>query len=384
MRYLTSGESHGSQLTAIIEGVPAGLKLTADMINQELQERQQGYGRGDRMKIERDRVKIVGGVRHGFTLGSPISLVINNKDNANWGQTMAVEPIENLEYEVKEIPRPGHADLVGAIKYGHRDLRNVLERSSARETAIRVAVGAVAKQILKVLEIEVQAHVLQIGSVGINCSQKSIADIRAYLLKSPVRCMDEQASKQMCEAIDQAKAQGDSLGGIVQIIAENVPAGVGSYVHYDRKLDAKLAAAIMSVQSVKGVHFGDALFSSTHSGSEVHDQIQYGAAGFTRKTNHYGGFEGGMTNGMPLVMEALVKPIPTLYQPLDSIHLETKEIKESMIERSDCCVVPAAGVVLEAVVAIELATEILSMFESDQVERLIQSFENYRNAVKGF
>ena len=384
MRYLTSGESHGPQLTAIIEGIPAGLELTAEMINEDLKLRQQGYGRGGRMKIESDRVEILGGVRHGYTLGSPITLVIKNKDNANWNHVMSVEPIEDHQYEIKKVPRPGHADLVGAIKYGHRDLRNILERSSARETAIRVAVGAVAKQLLKALEIQVQGHVQQIGCVGIENTEFLIQEIRTKIMNSPVRCIDELTSKEMCKQIDEAQANGDSLGGIVQILVENVPAGLGSYVHYDRKLDAKLAAAIISVQSVKGVHFGDALFGSTHFGSEVHDQIIYDKDGYTRKTNHYGGFEGGMTNGMPIVMQALIKPIPTLYKPLDSVHIDTQSIEKSMIERSDTCVVPAASVVLEAVVAIEIATEILSNFNANQMSYLIEEMTAYRKNSKRF
>lgn len=383
MRYLTSGESHGPQLTAIIEGIPAGLSLTAEMINKELRIRQQGYGRGDRMKIESDRVEIVSGVRHGMTLGSPITLIIHNKDHKNWGEVMSVEPVKEIDYEIKKVPRPGHADLVGAIKYGHRDLRNVLERSSARETAIRVAVGAVAKQLLKALDIDVLAHVLQIGSEMATTQEMTIEQLRQQVLKSPVRCLNEDSSNRMCQLIDQAKQNGDSLGGIVEVLVENVPAGIGSYVQFDCKLDAKLASAVMSVQSVKGVYFGDAMMASSHFGSKVHDQITY-SNGYQRETNHYGGFEGGMTNGMLLVIHAMIKPIPTLYKPLNSIHIETKEIKESMIERSDTCVVPAAGVVLEAVVATEIASAILEEFQSNQMEQLIESMTQYREYVRNF
>lgn len=381
MRYFTSGESHGPQLTAIIEGIPAGLHLTAEMINEELKVRQGGYGRGDRMKIETDRVDIVSGVRHGITLGSPITLIIKNKDNKNWGQTMSVNPIDEHDYEIKKVPRPGHADLVGAIKYGHRDLRNVLERSSARETAIRVAVGAVAKQVLKALFIEVGAHVLQIGKVSTHVEEVTVEKIKSQAPQSPVRCLDIKASQEMCKEIDEAKSKGDSLGGVVQILVENVPAGIGSYVQFDRKLDAKLASAVMSVQSVKGVYFGEAMMAASHFGSQVHDQITYDH-GYTRQTNHYGGFEGGMTNGMPLVIQAMIKPIPTLYQPLQSIHIETKAVEESMIERSDTCVVPAAGVVLEAVVAIEVLSAILDEFQSNQMSQLIDSMSAYREYVR--
>ena len=383
MRYLSSGESHGPQLTAIIEGVPAGLPLTAEMINQELKIRQQGHGRGDRMKIETDQVQITSGVRHGMTLGSPITLIIHNKDNKNWGQVMAIEPIAECDYEIKKVPRPGHADLVGAMKYGHRDLRNVLERSSARETAIRVAVGAVAKQILKALEIEVISHVLQIGKVKVSSWPSTITSIKEMISDSLVRCVDKETSIQMCQHIDEAKRQGDSVGGIVQVVAENVPVGLGTYVQFDRKLDAKIAAAFMSVQSVKGVYFGEAMMASSEFGSQVHDQIVYENQ-FTRTSNHYGGFEGGMTNGMPVVVHAMIKPIPTLYQPLNSVHIETKEVCESMIERSDSCVVPAAGVVLESVLAYELAKEILEEFQSNQMSTLIENVQQYRQAMERF
>ncbi|MDE5977149.1 MAG: chorismate synthase [Turicibacter sp.] len=383
MRYLTSGESHGPQLTAIIEGVPAGLLLTKEMINEELKLRQLGYGRGDRMKIESDQVQITSGVRHGITLGSPITLVIKNKDNKNWGYVMDIEPIEELDYEIKQVPRPGHADLVGAIKYGHRDLRNVLERSSARETAIRVAVGAVAKQILKALEIDIISHVLQIGNVSVANYPSTISEIKQAISTSLVRCVNPTISEKMCQHIDQAKQQGDSVGGIVQVLAENVPVGLGSYVHFDRKLDAKIAGAFMGVQSVKGVYFGDAVLAASRFGSEVHDQISY-HEGFSRTSNHYGGFEGGMTNGMPIMVQAMIKPIPTLYQPLNSIHIETKEVTESMIERSDSCVVPAAGVVLEAVLAFELAKEIIEEFQSNQMATLIDAVKRHRETVREF
>ncbi len=383
MRYLTAGESHGPMLTAIIEGIPAGLCLTEAMINEQLKRRQGGHGRGGRMKIESDRVQLVSGVRHGVTLGSPLTLLIQNKDNANWGEIMSVHPIDNHDYEVKKVPRPGHADLVGAIKYGHKDLRNVLERSSARETAIRVAVGAVCQVLLKALDISVFSHVIRIGEVHLDEYETDIQTIRAAVESSPVRCQDEVCSTKMCEHIDEAKAAGDSVGGIVEVLAENVPAGLGSYVHFDRKLDAKLSFAMMSVQSVKGVMVGDAMSAATFKGSVVHDQITYDN-GYARLSNTYGGFEGGMTNGMPIVLQALIKPIPTLYQPLNSIHIETKAVEKSMIERSDSCVVPAAGVVLEAVVAIELATTILEQFTSDQLSVLQQDLTNYREYVRTY
>ena len=383
MRYLTAGESHGPQLTAILEGIPAGLFLTEEMVNEQLKRRQGGYGRGGRMKIESDRVQFLSGVRHGVTLGSPITLVIENKDHANWGEIMSVHPMANLTYEIKKVPRPGHADLVGAIKYGHQDLRNVLERSSARETAIRVAVGAICQILLAALEIEIFSHVIQIGEIKLDRYETSINKIKQKVECSTVRCQNETVANTMRMHIDEAKAAGDSLGGIVEVLAENVPAGLGSYVHYDRKLDAKLSAAMMSVQAVKGIFVGDAMASATKRGSQVHDQIAYDE-GYYRLSNTYGGFEGGMTNGMPVVMQAFIKPIPTLYTPLDSVHLNTKTIEKSMIERSDCCIVPAAGVVLEAVMAIELAREILEQFHADQIEELQKQIIQYRDYVRSF
>ena len=363
MRFLMSGESHGKQLTAIIEGVPAGLAVSVDLINDELRKRQSGYGRGSRMKIESDTAQIVSGVRHGLTLGSPITLVIENKDFENHRELMSTEPVAGYEVPAKTVPRPGHTDLVGAMKYNHRDLQNVLERASARDTAIRVAVGALAKQILAELGIEVLAHVAKIGGVV---------------------ALDDQCSHEIRAAIDSAKATGDTLGGEVQIIAQGVPAGLGSYVHYDRKLDAKMAAAIMSVQSVKGVSFGNALQASASLGSTVHDGITHDEEGFNRTSNHYGGFEGGMTNGMPLVIHALAKPIPTLQVPMKSVCLSTHKAKDGMVERSDTCVVHALSVILEAVVATELAKEILTQFNADTLPLLKKDFEAFREYVRKF
>ena len=382
MRYVTAGESHGAQLTAIIEGIPAGLTINSDVINEQLKRRQGGYGRGGRMKIEQDQIQILSGVRHGVTIGSPITLVIQNKDHANWGEVMSASPT-TVSFEQKKVPRPGHADLIGAIKYHHRDLRNVLERSSARETAIRVAVGALCQQLLSELDIKVFSHVIQIGQIKLASYEQDITSIQSKVEQSFVRCQDEQMSSLMCEHIDTAKAKGDSLGGIVEVLAENVPLGLGSYVHYDRKLDAKLSAAFMSVQAVKGVFVGDAQLAATSFGSQVHDQMMYETS-FARKSNTYGGFEGGMTNGMPLVMQAFIKPIPTLYQPLDSVHIDTKQIEKSMIERSDTCIVPAAGVVLEHVMAIELTMALLEEFDANHLSTLKQQVAHYRQEVEAF
>ena len=361
MRYLTAGESHGPQLTAIIEGIPSGLELTASTINAELEKRQRVYGRGGRMKIESDEIQILSGVRHGRTLGSPITLVIQNKDFENHKELMAIEPLSAPFESVKTVPRPGHADLSGAIKYDHRDLQNVLERASARETAIRVAVGAVYKTILKKLDICVEGKIKKIGLKDLD-SLKSLDDI--------------------IQIIDEAKKNGDSLGGIVEVTVIGLPVGIGSYVHYDRKLDAKLAHDILSVQLVKGVRFG-----SSHQllGSMTHDEISFEIdGGFFRKTNRTGGIEGGMSNGMPIVLTVDVKPIPTLYKPLASIDLLTKEKKLSMIERSDTTGVTAIPTILESVVSTTLGIELLKQFTSDTMAQLTQQIENHRHATKIF
>jgi len=384
MRFLMSGESHGKQLTAIIDGVPAGLTISVNEINEDLRQRQSGYGRGGRMKIESDTVQIVSGVRHGQTLGSPITLVIENKDFENHRELMSVEPVAGYDVPTKTVPRPGHADLVGAIKYGHRDLQNVLERSSARDTAIRVAVGSIAKQILSEIGIELLGHVTRIGEVNIEVRNESIANIKAAVESSPVRCLDQTISKNMCALIDEVKIDGDTLGGMAQVIVEGIPAGIGSYVHYDRKLDAKITAAMMSVQTVKGVYFGDAMTASPLRGSASHDGIFRDDDGFSRTSNHYGGFEGGMTNGMPLVATAICKPIPTLYKPLNSVCLSTYEVRDGIVERSDTCAIPALSVILESVIATELAREILDTFHADTMPQLKEGFESFRGDVKNF
>jgi chorismate synthase len=390
MRYLTAGESHGPQLTTIIEGVPSGLALTAEDINKELARRQKGYGRGRRMQIEKDQAKIFSGVRHGQTLGSPITLVIENRDWAHWTKIMGIEPLENgTEEEIKRKitrPRPGHADLNGGIKYGHRDLRNVLERSSARETTARVAAGAVAKKILSELGIKIAGHVLEIGGIKAkNINYTSLEELQHVTEQSPVRCFDSEAEKEMMRKIDEAKENGDSIGGVVEVIVEGVPAGVGSYVHYDRKLDAKIAAAIVSINAFKGVEFGIGFEAARRPGSEVHDEIIWSKdKGYLRKTNNLGGFEGGMTTGMPIVVRGVMKPIPTLYKPLQSVDIETKEPFEASIERSDSCAVPAASVVAEAVVAWEIASAIVDQFGQDRMEVIKENLEKFREYARNF
>ncbi|MCK0472120.1 chorismate synthase [Halalkalibacter sp. APA_J-10(15)] len=390
MRYLTAGESHGPQLTTIIEGIPAQLELIAADINGELARRQGGYGRGRRMQIEKDQVQILSGVRHGKTTGAPIALVVENKDWAHWTKIMGAEPIdEDAEKEVKRKltrPRPGHADLNGAIKYGHRDMRNVLERSSARETTVRVAAGAVAKKLLSTFNIQVGGHVLEIGGVKAEkTAYESVADLKERSEASQVRCLDEDASLRMIEAIDQAKKDGDSIGGIVEVVIENVPIGLGSHVQYDRKLDAKIAAAVMSINAFKGVEIGIGFEAARLPGSQVHDEILWDEDnGYSRRTNRLGGFEGGMTNGMPIVVRGVMKPIPTLYKPLQSVDIDSKEPFAASIERSDSCAVPAAAVVAEAVVAWEVANALLETFGHDQIPTIQENVNRHNEDARTF
>ena len=388
MRYLTAGESHGPQLTTIIEGVPAGLSLLAEEINTELARRQKGYGRGRRMQIEKDQANILSGVRHGYTLGSPVTLTVENRDFQHWRKIMGPDPIEEDEEVKRQItrPRPGHADLNGAIKYGHRDMRNVLERSSARETTVRVAAGAVAKRILAELGVTVAGHVIEIGGVKANdLSCDSMEELQRRTEESPVRCLDEEAGKKMMNAIDEAKESGDSIGGIVEVVAEGMPIGVGSHVHYDRKLDSKLAAAIMSINAFKGVEIGIGFDAAHKPGSQVHDEILWNEQdGYTRRTNNAGGLEGGMTTGMPVVVRGVMKPIPTLYKPLQSVDIDSKEPFKASIERSDSCAVPAASVVAEAVVAWELASALVSQFGHDQMEGIKENVRRHQEYAKSF
>lgn len=390
LRYLTAGESHGPQLTTILEGLPAGMPLVADDINKELSRRQGGYGRGRRMQIEKDTAKIMAGVRHGFTLGSPIALVVENNDWKHWTKIMGIEPLEEGgEEEVKRKvtrARPGHADLNGALKYGHRDMRNVLERSSARETTVRVAAGAVAKKLLSLVGINLVGYVVEIAGIKAKTdSSLSLQEIKVRTENSPVRTIDPDAEKEMMKAIDEAKQNGDSIGGVVEVIAEGMPSGVGSYVHYDRKLDAKLAAAIVSINAFKGVEIGIGFEAARKPGSEVHDEILWDKErGFYRKTNRLGGFEGGMTSGMPIVVRGVMKPIPTLYKPLMSVDIETKEPFAASIERSDSCAVPAAAVVAEHAVAWELANALIDQFYSDRFETFVDEINRQREYARGF
>ncbi|MCM3637690.1 chorismate synthase [Sporosarcina luteola] len=393
MRFFTAGESHGPQLTAIIEGLPAQMPLTAEMINNELKRRQGGHGRGRRMQIEKDQVLITSGVRHGKTLGSPVTLTVVNDDWKHWTSIMGVEPLaddvnpEDIKRQITR-PRPGHADLVGGMKYGHRDLRNVLERSSARETTMRVAVGAVAKQFLRLLGIETVAHVTEIGGITTNPDTYSglpLDELRAIVENDPVYCADQEASVRMVAAIDDIKGRGDTLGGVVEVIIEGCPPGIGSYVQFDRKMDGKLAGAMMSINAFKGVEFGLGFKMAQKPGSEVHDEIAWSEElGYYRKSNRLGGLEGGMTTGMPIVIRGVMKPIPTLYKPLESVDIDTKEPFVATIERSDPCAVPAASVVAEHVIATEMAKAIMEEFRSDTIKGLKEEIERYRHYVKGF
>jgi len=388
MRYLTAGESHGKQLTTIIEGVPSNMPLLSDDINESTLRRQKGHGRGRRMKIEKDLIDIKSGVRHGYTLGSPIALVINNDDFKHWTDVMGEDPIEN-DAEIRRIltrPRPGHADLNGALKYGHRDMRNVLERSSARETAARVAAGAVAKTMLRHLGIEVCGYVKEIAGIRAEEIQDlTMAERQEISEASSVRVLDKNVEQKMMDAIDQAKKDGDSIGGVCEVYVEGMPAGIGSYVHYDRKLDGKLAGAVMSINAFKGVEFGIGFEAARKNGSEVHDEIAWNEeSGYYRKTNRLGGFEGGMTTGMPIVVKGVMKPIPTLYKPLQSVDIDTKEPFNAGVERSDSCAVPAAAVVMEHIVAFELANALTEQFTSDQFPQLKKALDEYREEIRCF
>jgi len=387
MRFLTAGESHGKQLTTIIEGVPAQLPLLKEEIDNSLLRRQKGYGRGRRMQIEKDLVEIASGVRHGYTLGSPISLVIHNDDFKRWADIMGAEPLlDNTKMRrIVTRPRPGHADLNGALKYGHRDMRNVLERSSARETAARTAAGAVAKTLLKQLGIEVCGYVKEIAGIRAQDIILPIQERQKQSEESPVRVLDPNVEQEMMDAIDQAKKNGDSIGGITEVYVEGVPSGLGSYVHYDRKLDGRIAGSVVSINAFKGVEFGLGFDAARKNGSEVHDEIVWNEErGYYRKTNRLGGFEGGMTTGMPIVVKGVMKPIPTLYKPLKSVDIDTKEPFNASIERSDSCAVPAAAVVMEHVVAFEIAKAITEQFPNDSFPALKASLEHYREETRCF
>ncbi|AIQ69809.1 chorismate synthase [Paenibacillus graminis] len=381
LRYLTAGETHGPQLTAIIEGLPSNLTLDFEELNFQLQRRQKGYGRGRRMQIEKDSAEIVGGVRHGYTTGAPVALVVENKDWTHWKNIMNIEPIPGSDEEKRRVnrPRPGHADLNGGLKYNLTDLRNVLERSSARETAARVAVGAVARQLLAAFGVKIAGQVIRIGEIEAPANDLPIDELIEQTEASSVRVVDKETEKKMEAYIDKIKEEGDSIGGIVECIVEGLPVGLGSHVQSDRKLDGAIAGAVMSINAFKGVEIGIGFEAGKLRGSQVHDEIMYEASrGYYRASNRLGGFEGGMTNGMPVVVRGVMKPIPTLYKPLQSVDIDTKEPFTAQVERSDACAVPAACVVLENVVAWEIAKAFMDKFGGDSIEEIRANYNNYQ------
>src|SRR5688572_7446634 len=387
-RFTTAGESHGRALVAIVEGLPAGLPISVDQINHELKRRQWGYGRGGRMKIEDDAVEILSGVRHGLTLGSPLSLLINNKDWENWSEVMAAEPKLISPDKARNLtrPRPGHADLSGGQKFGARDLRNVLERASARETASRVACGALAKQLLATFGAEVRSHVIQLGGIPEKPLELTFDQIASISEDAPLRCADEVVQQQMIAAIDQKREAGDTLGGVFEIVARGLVPGLGSHTAWDLKLDGQLAQAVMSIPAVKAVAIGAGSEASSLPGSEVHDEIAYNneTKDFIRATNRAGGLEGGVTNGEEIRIRGHMKPLSTLRKPLKSVDIETKEEQSAAFERSDITAVPAAGVIGEAMVALVLATALREKFGGDSLGEMQRNFEGYREQLRGY
>lgn len=410
LRFLTAGESHGPALVVIVDGLPAGLRLPAEAIDRELRRRQAGYGSGRRMQIEEDHVRILSGVRRGLTLGSPVAMVIENRDYARWRAAMdPAPPAEDPggmareaagDWRVRPVtrPRPGHADLAGALKFGFKDVRNVLERASARETAARVAAGAAARRLLETVGIAIAGHVVAIGPVQApGLAAAAAVDVRELADRaeaSPVRCADPQATSAMVAAIDQARERGDTLGGVFEVAAAGVMPGLGSYTHWDRRLDAQLAAAFMSIPGVKGVEIGEGFSAAHRPGSQVHDPIAFGRVppgqwaagpdrvGFYRPSNRAGGLEGGVTTGQPLVVRAAMKPLSTLMRPLATADLNTHEPAEAAVERSDACAVPRAVVVGEAMMAWVLAQALLEKFGGDTVDELVRSVEAYRRGLE--
>jgi len=388
INYVTAGESHGPQLTGILTGIPAGLSLDVDDINDGLAARQGGFGRGSRQQIEHDTVTITGGVRHGITLGSPIALTIQNRDHAHWAEIMNPTSPATANNTLRQVtrPRPGHADLVGGMKYGHRDLRNVLERSSARETAMRVAIGQICKQLLAQLDIQLVGYVQQVGDQRATTDAAlTVAELTHSIKQNDLRVPDQQLVTSIHDLITATKKAGDTLGGVIRVVVENVPAGLGSYTNWDTKLDGQLAAAVMGVNAIKGVEIGDGFAAAGHYGSEVMDEISWDEqTGWSRLTNHLGGFEGGMTNGMPIVVKAAMKPIPTLYKPLQSVDIATKVSQKASVERSDTTAIVPASIVVESVVAIELVKALTATFDGSNLTRLQQSLAAYRDELRRY
>lgn len=381
--YITAGESHGPQLTAVVEGIPAGLELKVADIDCDLARRQLGHGRGGRMKIERDKAAITAGVRHGVSLGSPLALSITNRDWKNWRESMSVSPGAGKGQKSIKVPRPGHADLVGIGKYGHDDIRNVLERASARETAARVAVGAIARRLLGEFGVEVFSHVVQIGKARARKVDVSGSDVFSRVDDSPVRCLDKVAETAMKREIDAARKAGESLGGIFEVVVLGLPPGIGTYVSGPGRLGGRIGGALMSIPAIKGAEIGEGFRNAAKPGSKVHDEIFYSdKKGFYRRTNRAGGLEGGMTTGEPLVARACMKPIPTLTRPLRSVELKSGRPAPAHKERSDVCAVPAAAVVGEAMVAIELVRGLMEKFGGDSIIDMKTAWSAYLERVE--
>ena len=387
LRYYTAGESHGEALVAFLSGLPAGLGVDQAFIDRELWRRQQGYGRGGRMKIERDTAHILSGVRHGQTIGSPISIVLENKDWKNWQESLPVERGDSAKHRRVGSPRPGHADLAGALKYNFPEARYVLERASARESAARVAIGALAKLFLRALDIEVLSHVVAVGSAGLGTADVAWEKIQSLWGKEEIllNCVDPKTELAMKEMVDLALRTGDSVGGVFEVVAHGAPAGLGTYAQWDERLDARLAAAVMSLQAVKGVEIGAGVVAASSLGSTVHDEIAYEtSSGFTRSRNNAGGIEGGVSNGQEIRVRGYLKPISTLRRPLQSVDFDTREPVKAAYERSDVCVVPAAGVAAEAMVALTLAGCALDKFAGDSMGETLRNFQGYLNQLKNY
>ncbi|MCF8002493.1 MAG: chorismate synthase [Halanaerobiales bacterium] len=378
LNFHTAGESHGKALMSIVEGLPADIEVDVNIINDYLERRQQGYGRGNRMKIEKDKVEIISGIRNGKTIGTPVGMMIKNKDWKNWKEIMDIYNID-IDDEVTK-PRPGHADLAGVFKYGQKDIRNILERASARETAARVAVGGLLYNFLKYFDINLISHVIQIGSISIDKTIDNIEDIQKIIKSSKLNCIDQNKEKEMVDLINKVKKEGNSLGGIVEIRTNRMIPGLGSHSTWNKRLDQSISAAMMSIPSVKGVEIGNAFSNAVKKGSKVHDEIYYNDdKGYYRKTNNAGGIEGGITNGEPLVIRLAVKPIPTLSKPLKTVDIKTKKQEEAFKERADVTVVPSVGVIGEAMLIYILSKKILIKFGGDNIKETVRNYKNYIN-----
>lgn len=397
-RFTTAGESHGKALITIVEGLPAGVPIDSERLNHELWRRQQGHGRGNRMKIESDQAQVLSGVRHGKTLGSPVTLMIENRDFVHWTDVMSSEPLESEPKNPRTLkrPRPGHADLPGGQKFQTRDLRDILERASARETAARVAAGAVAKQLLEIFGLEIKSHVIKLGNIPTEPLEKSWDEISSISPGAPLNCVDRDVELQMIDLIDQAKESGDTLGGIFEVVARNVPIGLGSHTSWSEKLDGRIAQAFMSIHAVKAVEIGTGVANAGKFGSEVHDEISFSSlsdrddsahgteSGFYRSTNRAGGLEGGITNGEELRVRGYLKPISTLRKPLRSVDIDTKSEELAAFERSDITAVPAAGVIGESMLAIVLANSMREKFGGDSVGEMERNFRSYLESIRQY